>query len=148
MSGFVIVVGLFLAVSIIVGTVRATVGRVGAGGLRVAAGVVALIILALTAVMSSVRYVGKDYIGIVIKNVAFKDLPQGQILATEGEKGPQAGILGPGWRPGLWPIVFDVEKVPVVEIDDRLCRAADRRGPRAAVLVPDELCTLVATLHC
>ncbi len=141
MSGFVIVVGLFLAVSIIVGTVRATVGRVGAGGLRVAAGVVALIILALTAVMSSVRYVGKDYIGIVIKNVAFKDLPQGQILATEGEKGPQAGILGPGWRPGLWPIVFDVEKVPVVEIDDDevgLLTATDGKPlPAGQIYAPD-----------
>ena len=118
MSGFVIVVGLFLAVSLVVGTVRATVGRVGAGGLRVAAGVVALLVLALTAVLSSVQYVGENYIGIVIKNVGMNDLPQGQILATAGEKGPQAKILGPGWRPGLWPIVFDVEKVPVVEIDD------------------------------
>ncbi|MCH8005617.1 MAG: hypothetical protein IH888_05225 [Planctomycetes bacterium] len=118
MSGFVIVVGLFLAVSLVVGTVRATVGRVGAGGLRVAAGVVALLVLALTAVLSSVQYVGENYIGIVIKNVGMNDLPQGQILATAGEKGPQAKILGPGWRPGLWPIVFDVEKTPVVEIDD------------------------------
>ncbi len=116
MSGFVIVVGLFLAVSIIVGTVRATVGRVGAGGLRVAAGVVALLILAVTAVMSSVRYVRVDKVGIVVKNVAVKDLPKGQIIATGGEKGPQAEILGPGWKFGYWPVIYDVQKQPVVEI--------------------------------
>ncbi len=118
MSGFIIVVGLFLAGSILVGTVLATVGRVGAGGLRVAAGVVALLVLAVTAVLSTVRYVGEDEVGIVVKNVAVRDLPQGRIIATGGEKGPQAEILEPGWHFGYWPVIYDVQMQPVVEIKD------------------------------
>ncbi len=143
MSGFVIVVGLFLAVSIIVGTVRATVGRVGAGGLRVAAGVVALLILALTAVMSSVRYVREDDVGIVVKNVAMTDLPKGRIIATGGEKGPQAKILGPGWKFGYWPVIYDVQRQRVVEIKNGqvgLLTAIDGQPlPRGEIYAPEWL---------
>ena len=117
--GVVIVVGLGLAIAIVVAAVKypAASSR-AAASLRAGAGVVALLVLAASVVMSSVRYVGGDFAGIVIKNIAVKDLPQGQIIATQGEKGPQAKILGPGWKFGYWPVIYDVEKARVIEIKE------------------------------
>ena len=45
--------------------------------------------------------------GVVTKNIGFKSLPPGKIVATEGEKGPQARILPPGWHPWYWPFIYD-----------------------------------------
>ncbi len=117
--GVVIVVGLGLAIAIVVAAVKYPAASPrAAASLRAGAGVVALLVLAASVVMSSVRYVGEDFAGIVIKNIAVKDLPQGQIIATQGEKGPQAKILGPGWKFGYWPVIYDVQKVQVVEIKE------------------------------
>lgn len=113
MSGLLIIAGLGLAVAIIVaGT------RLPAQNARGAAVLLALMVAAAGIVASSVRYVGEDEVGIVVKNVAWRDLPQGQIIATAGEKGPQAGILGPGWKPWYWPVIYDVEMAGVIEVKD------------------------------
>ncbi|MEM6329684.1 MAG: hypothetical protein AAF790_05485 [Planctomycetota bacterium] len=40
--------------------------------------------------LASFRYVAEDRIGLVSKDIAFRSLPAGQIIATAGEKGPQA----------------------------------------------------------
>lgn len=48
-----------------------------------------------------------------------KDLPVGRIIAVNGEKGPQAQILGPGFH--FIPFVrvlYEVEELPIVEIPD------------------------------
>ena len=117
--GVVIVVGLGLAIAIVVAAVKYPAASPRAtASLRAGAGVVALFVLAVSVVMSSVRYVGEDFAGIVIKNIAVKDLPQGQIIATQGEKGPQAKILGPGWKFGYWPVIYDIEKDRVIEIKE------------------------------
>jgi len=67
--------------------------------------------------ISSFRYVGENQLGVVVKNVGGRSLPPGKIIATKGEKGPQADILPPGWHPWLWPIIYDVELHPVLEIE-------------------------------
>ena len=64
---------------------------------------------------SSFRFVGENDVGVVIKNIGAA-LPPGQIIATDGEMGPQAKILGPGWHPLLWPVIYNVESQPVTEI--------------------------------
>ncbi|MHC4414485.1 MAG: SPFH domain-containing protein [Planctomycetota bacterium] len=119
MSALLIVVGLGLAVAIFAGAARYPAASPGAAAtLRTAGAVAALLVLAVSVVLSSIRYVSENEVGIVIKNVAFRDLPQGRIIATGGEKGPQAEILGPGWKPWYWPVIYDIEKARVVEIRD------------------------------
>ncbi len=47
------------------------------------------------------------------------DLPPGQIISVDGEKGPQADILGPGFH--FIPfvrVIYDVEEMPIIEIPD------------------------------
>lgn len=47
------------------------------------------------------------------------DLPSGRIIAVDGEKGPQARILGPGFH--FIPfvrVIYDVEELPIVEIPE------------------------------
>lgn len=47
------------------------------------------------------------------------DLPPGRIIAVNGEKGPQARILGPGFH--FIPfvrVIYDVEELPIIEIPD------------------------------
>jgi uncharacterized membrane protein YqiK len=112
MSLAIVIVGLALAVSILVNIpkLRGTPLRAGA-----AAG--ALVVFVLFFWISSFRYVGEDAAGIVVKNIGAK-LPSGNIIAVNGEMGPQAEILGPGWHPLLWPFVYDVEKAEVQEILD------------------------------
>jgi len=77
--------------------------------LRPLAAIGALVALVAGFTLASVRYVGDDEVGVVIKNVGFRSLPEGRIIAVDGEKGPQARILAPGWHPWLWPIIYDVE---------------------------------------
>lgn len=106
-------VGVVLAVAILSGIPRVK-SPVARGGI----GVAALVVLAIFVIFSSVRYVGENQVGIVIKNALGASLPEGKIIATSGEMGPQATTLPPGWHIGLWPIIFDVEIYPLVEITD------------------------------
>ena len=78
--------------------------------------VLVLLLIAAIAVMSSVRFVGSNKVGIVRKNALGPSLPAGQIIATDGEMGPQAEVLPPGWHFWYWPIVYDVTSQPLVEI--------------------------------
>ncbi|MBL1215968.1 MAG: hypothetical protein D8M59_00565 [Planctomycetes bacterium] len=113
MALLILLAGLVLAVLIL-----SAIPRIPWNALRGAAALFALIVLIASALFSSVRYVGESEVGIVIKNIGAKDLPPGRIIATNGEKGPQAAILGPGWHPWIWPIIFDVEKIPVTSIEE------------------------------
>ena len=82
---------------------------------RISGALAALVVLFLFVLGSSVRHVSDNEIGIVVKHYG-PELPPGQILATNGEKGPQAAILGPGWHFWLWPGLYDVELEPIVQI--------------------------------
>lgn len=77
----------------------------------------AVAVLFLAFFVSSFRFVGENQVGIVIKNIGPR-LAGGKIIATNGEKGPQARILTPGWHPWLWPVVYDIDLVPVTEIPE------------------------------
>lgn len=81
----------------------------------IGAGALGVVLVAIF--VSSFRFVGENEVGIVIRNVG-APLPAGKIIATGGEKGPQAKILSPGWHPWLWPVIFDLDLVPVVDIPE------------------------------
>jgi len=58
----------------------------------------------------------RDYeVGILTKRLSGKKLPQGKIIATEGEIGVQADTLMPGlyWR---FPIIWKINKSRVTQI--------------------------------
>jgi len=112
MSLILVVIGLIVAVAILINVPRMV---------NIAAKVV-LILLALVAFIlffsaSSFQYVGENQVGVVVKNMG-KALPSGTIIATNGEMGPQAEILGPGWHGFLWPVVYNVETTLITKIED------------------------------
>lgn len=108
---------------------------------RAGVGAGALAALAVFVSLSSIRYVGENQVGVVIKNALGPSLSEGKIIATEGEMGPQAGSLPPGWHSWLWPVVFDVEIHPLVEIGENevgLLTARDGRPlPEGQVFAPE-----------
>jgi len=60
--------------------------------------------------------IGPNQVGILTKNMFGKKMPEGRIIARDGEIGVQAETLMPGlyWR---LPVVWSFEKIPVVTID-------------------------------
>jgi len=60
--------------------------------------------------------VGEDQVGIVTKNISMKNLPAGQVIATNGEAGIQAKTLSPGLHLFYYPFIYEVQKVPLVTI--------------------------------
>ena len=110
--GFMLV-GVVLAVLIVTGTMKLPGTAVKAAG-----GVVALLVLLAAFALSSVRLVGENQIGVVSRNIGGGSLAPGKIIATEGEMGPQAKILPPGWHPWLWPVIYDVDTRFLVEIKE------------------------------
>ena len=65
---------------------------------------------------SSIRFVGAGEVGIVTKNAFGPRLEGGRIIATDGEMGVQAEVLAPGWHFGFWPVLYDVETEPLIEV--------------------------------
>ena len=110
MAMLLLLIGLLVAVSLFVWAFSSESAAIKAGG-----AVAALIVLFLFVLFSSIRHVNEDEVGIVIKHYG-EELPAGSIIATNGEKGPQAHILGPGWHFWLWPGLYDVEIEPVVSV--------------------------------
>ncbi len=131
-----LVVGLVLAVMILSAMPRVTKPAARAG---IGAGALAVVVV--FALLSSVRHVGENQIGVIIKNALGSSLAEGKIIATEGEMGPQATILAPGWHFGLWPVIYDVEISPLIEITDNevgLLTATDGRPlPEGEVFAPE-----------
>ncbi|MFT3781328.1 MAG: SPFH domain-containing protein [Nibricoccus sp.] len=66
-------------------------------------------------ILASAVNISSDQTGVVIKTLG-SDLPAGRIVAVNGEKGPQARVLGPGWHFGYWPWAYEVEKVDTVMV--------------------------------
>jgi hypothetical protein len=64
---------------------------------------------------STVALVPDGTSGVVIKKFG-PNLPQGQIVARNGEQGPQAALLGPGWHFWFWPWVYTIEPVDIYEV--------------------------------
>lgn len=111
MSWVFLFVGVILAGLIITGAAQVRDVRV-----RIGAALFAAVVMLGAFTLASFRYVGEDDTGVVSKSIGFKSLKPGNIIATDGEKGPQADILPPGWHPWYWPFIYDIEKVKVVEV--------------------------------
>ncbi len=105
-----------LAGVVLAGMIIAASIQVRSLQLRLAALAFALVVVFTFFTLASFRFVGEDAIGIVTKNIGFKSLPPGKIIATEGEKGPQATILPPGWHPWYWPFIYKIEVGQVTKI--------------------------------
>jgi len=60
--------------------------------------------------------IGANQVGILTKNMFGKKMPEGQIIARNGEVGVQAKTLMPGlyWR---IPIIWSFTKIPVITVD-------------------------------
>jgi hypothetical protein len=109
------VVGLLFAlVALVLFAVPALVSNQRPLGLAVAT---LAVLASLTAIaFSTAIYVNDDQGGIVIRKFG-ADMPSNRVVAAHGEKGPQAGMLGPGWHFGFWPWLFDLTQVPTVTIE-------------------------------
>ncbi len=77
--------------------------------------VIVLFMLLLIFVFPGFALVRADEVGILTKKMSGRKLPQGKIIATEGEIGIQADTLMPGlyWR---FPIVWKISKSKVTQI--------------------------------
>ncbi len=109
---------LLVAVGVVLGVVAVLRQRPEARSAGAIVAITAVVVIASLLVLSSLRHVGADEVGVVTKNIGSKRLPAGAILATAGETGPQAATLSPGWHMWLWPVVYDVRTFPVLEIRD------------------------------
>ncbi|HJO16295.1 MAG TPA: hypothetical protein QF800_05340, partial [Phycisphaerales bacterium] len=110
MTIILLLIGLVLAVGLCSWAFSSTNTTIRVGG-----AIAALIVLFLFVLGSSIRHVGENEIGIVVKHFG-EELPAGQIIATNNEKGPQAHILGPGWHFWLWPGLYDIEIESIVTV--------------------------------
>jgi regulator of protease activity HflC (stomatin/prohibitin superfamily) len=86
-----------------------------------AAGRGALVVLAFSLfgfglVVGSSVVIDENEVGIVHKQFFGKPLPTGQIIARDGEMGPQAEILGPGWHFGYYPFTYQVRIDRVITV--------------------------------
>lgn len=81
-----------------------------------AIGMLCFVIAALLIALSTAIYVDDDRGGIVVRKFG-PDLPANRVVASNGEKGPQAEVLGPGWHFGYWPWLFDLTLVETVTIE-------------------------------
>lgn len=132
--------------SVVLGVVIATaimsmLPRIPSSSARTAVSAVALLVLIVGVLFSSVRFVPEDRLGVVIKNALGPKLPPGKIIATHGEMGPQARILPPGWHLGLWPGIYGIELHPVTVIKSGevgLIKASDGLPlPPAQIYAPE-----------
>lgn len=79
-----------------------------------------LVIFALIGFLSrSFVIVGGNEIGALKRIYLGDNLPPGRIIALDGQKGPQAEVLGPGFHLKLFVrVLYDVEYFPVQEIPE------------------------------
>jgi regulator of protease activity HflC (stomatin/prohibitin superfamily) len=110
MSLVILVLGVSLAVAIVAGGFKLQ------GALRGLAALAALVVLILSFLGASIVVVGSDEVGVVSKNIGFKKLTDGRIIATGGEMGVQADVLSPGLHFGYWPIIYSVDTEPLTQV--------------------------------
>ncbi len=108
MSAIFLFAGLILA-----GLIIASSMQLRSFQLRMAAIGAAAVVLIIFFALASFRHVDENAVGVVSKKIGFTALEPGKIIATNGEKGPQAEILPPGWNLGYWPFIYDVAKANV-----------------------------------
>ena len=77
---------------------------------------VAADVAAVTAILiflSSFVSIREDQVGVVVKRFSpGKAMPEGRVVALNGEAGYQARPLGPGIHFGYWPWQYKIDKYP------------------------------------
>jgi uncharacterized membrane protein YqiK len=95
-------------------TLFAAIGDVP-GGLWWVLGAVALVLLGTE--LAGLRYIANNRVGIVEKLWSLKgSVPEGRIIALDGEAGFQAEVLRGGMHFGLWRWQYRIHKVPLVAV--------------------------------
>jgi regulator of protease activity HflC (stomatin/prohibitin superfamily) len=79
-------------------------------------GALCAVVAVIAVLFSSALVVGDNQGGLIMRNFG-PDLPANRVVAANGEKGPQARVLGPGWHFGYWPWQYTVDPVECVTID-------------------------------
>jgi hypothetical protein len=89
------------------------------GWLQTSARVVLSLAAIFMALATSFVIVDQDKVGHLKLIYGASELPPGHIIAMNGEAGPQAEILGPGFNfKPLLNILYDVEQLPITEIPE------------------------------
>ena len=83
---------------------------------RAALWVLAFSLFGFGLVVGSSVVIDENEVGIVHRQFFGKPLPTGQIIARDGEMGPQAEILGPGWHFGYYPFTYHVRIDRVISV--------------------------------
>jgi uncharacterized membrane protein YqiK len=113
MSAVFMLVGVVLAAALVFGGFQTKAPQV-----RTASLIAACVVLFIGFTLASFRYVGENSLGVVTKNIGFTSLPPGKIVATAGEKGPQAAVLSPGWQQWYWPFIYDIDVTELTTIPE------------------------------
>ncbi len=93
--------------------------------------------------LGSLRWIGPNEVGLVIKHLGFRKLTGENLIALRGEAGYQADLLMPGLRWCLWPrnkvVKFPWVQVPAGEIGVVIAQVGDAplSGAKSAVYRPD-----------
>ena len=106
---------LFFTVLSLVAVAAAYLANVSAAG-RAGLLVLSPVLFVVGFLIGSSVSIPSEKSGVVMKQIG-PVLPTGQIIARNGEQGPQAKILGPGWHFGLLPFVYEVAVVDVAVIE-------------------------------
>jgi uncharacterized membrane protein YqiK len=92
-------------------------------------------------IASSLVNIGGDEVGIVKQRFGGGDLPDGRILAVNGENGFQAQTLSPGFHMFYWPWQYQITKEKMVQIEEGsvgILQAQDGRSlPDNTVFAPE-----------
>ena len=91
-------------------------------------------------IASSIVKIDGDEVGIVEKKLFGGSLPEGKVLAINGENGVQAQTLAPGWHV-KWKWQYNIIQIRMTEIKSGfvgLIQAADGRSlPTGAIFAPE-----------
>lgn len=112
--------------------------------MRTAGGVLALSVLIMFTIASSIRLIGPDEVGIVVKNIGTARLQGGAYIAVNGEQGIQAEVLEPGWHFWYWPFIYDVREMQLTEVPQGqvgIIDAKDGLPLRTGQVIADEWAT-------
>ena len=105
-------------VLLIAATVVAVFGRGQAPKAVVISASAGLAVLGvISAVWSTAIYIEDNEGGIIVRKFG-GPLKPGQIIATNGESGPQAGVLSPGWKFWYLPWIYELIPTPNITIEE------------------------------
>ena len=102
--------------------------------------VAVVLIASMVIITSSIVKIDGDEVGIVEKKLFGGSLPEGKVLAINGENGVQAQTLAPGWHV-KWKWQYNVTQIKMTEIKEGfvgLIQAADGRSlPADEIYAPE-----------